>query len=149
MRKLVLILLISLPIIAFAQFPEKHIIILTKINCALSEAWIVSAAPDLAHFNDSAVSNIEMILLPYRSIDKDERCSIVISVYDKKYTKQVKTFYRDNETDTLKFSGQIIETKSYVVFIGYFKDRCEIDGKMAPKALSEINKFFDDNWKEL
>lgn len=148
MKKLILILLLlSSVVVSFGQFPEEHIKQLTKLNCELSDTWVVELDIEDDLNYRLPYPNISIGLWNYKTAD-DHGGNIGLSVYlfDKEYKDKVSSYDWGEDDET---GYKLIETKSYIVVLDFYVPDGSRFGNMIPILTTELAMFFETRKDEL
>src|SRR5687767_6374863 len=97
-----------------AQYSEKQITLLTKINCGLTEAWTVGDIDEgqetLGDDDDAeSVTTMEFELKHYKARENGEEGIVFITLFPKDKAKQVKSADWSQQEEKVDF----VETKSF------------------------------------
>lgn len=141
MRNIFTIILIFITIPVFAQFPDKHMEMLSKMNCELSDAWSIEIEQDSTYgtFNCPAII---INLMSYKTeVKKGSNYGVGICLFHKQYADSLKSHDWDDRIGQDVFS----ETKSYIVLISYYTGQNDTYTKMITKLIPEVLKYFKDN----
>lgn len=134
-------------VLSLGQFPEGHLKQLTKLNCELSDTWVVELDIDDNLNYKLPFPNINIGLWNYKTAD-DKGGNIGLSVYlfEKVYKDSVRS-YNWGENDKSKF--KLIETKSYIVVLDFYIPNDSCFGNMIPTLITELTTFFETRKDEL
>lgn len=123
--------------ISFGQFPEEHMNQLTKLNCELSDTWVIDI-----DFDETPYSNIDIGLWNYKTAnDNGANYGLSINLFEIKYKDDIIAL----EGSGYPLSGCIyLETKSYFVIIDYsFPKSVELFNNLIPILVDELIIFFE------
>lgn len=146
MKNLLVILLTGFTLNGFAQFTDKQITLLTKINCGLTEAWVVGEIGEeqesLGEGEDAEeITVLEFEIYHHKTYVHGETGSVLVYLFPKSKAKEVKAENWNGEDRATDF----IETKSFIVVIQYYQEWNDYYDAAMPVLLPEIKAWFKVN----
>ncbi|MFL5730916.1 MAG: hypothetical protein ACJ75J_15615 [Cytophagaceae bacterium] len=140
------------PLLSNAQISHKHLKIINQVSSHLSNDWI--ATPDSAFIDRNYPGSYYLSLFTKLTDRGGNNVGASIEIINRKYKEKFIKIKPGREGEIFEF----IETKSYIIRIDYcvkycmFKDCSECERKyvqMMPTLISELKKYFTDNYKKL
>jgi len=142
MKSSIVFLFSILTFFASGQFSDSHLNLLSKININLTESWTPDIEINKTFHDVLDIPNAEIRLYNYKTTDGKQNKGVSIYVFRKNDSAAVKSY--DWTEDNL-FLSEIMETKSYILVIDWYKKHNSTYDNLVSKLIPELRAFFIRN----
>lgn len=142
------ILMFSFVLEAYSQdsLQQKHMEVMSNINCDLSNSWAISLSLNDSTEQGIDANAIKSFLFTYKTKQNGRNSGVILNLYNIKLKDTVL------EEKAVKYGSVHVEflyTDNYVVYINHGKDVNEVYDSYMPVLLEELKGFFEINKNKL
>jgi hypothetical protein len=139
--KLLSLLFITWTTLSFGQFQEDHVNQLTKLNCELSDTWVLEFDIEKSFNSSLPIPNISIGLWNHKTEDGNGgNVGLSVYLFEKKFKDKVIAYnWFDHKSDSFAF----LETKSYIVVLDCWVPYNEKVKQLTPVLITELKAYFE------
>lgn len=125
---------------------QKHIELISDINCSLSNSWAVNLSINGPKEEGFEANAIKTFLFTYKTKQDGKNSGVILNLYDIKFKD---TILIEKAQQYASVAVEFLYTKNYIVYINYGKDVNDIYDEYTAILLEELKTFFELNKDKL